>query len=434
LNILVTGGSGFIGSNFLNLFVPRHLKHNFINLDKLTYAANPLNLTELENLPNYTFVQADITDYNQVAEVFKNYKPDRVFHFAAESHVDRSILGPSAFIETNIKGTFNLLEACRQNWLNKKNTHSQTAEDNPTNSPSKSTEPNNSPSPLRGEGRGGGAALKVSSGPLPSALQPPVSEGQGEGERSKTFLPLEGGGSGWGCDCDFAPSFNLFLHVSTDEVYGSLGPTGHFTEETAYDPSSPYSASKAASDHLVRAYHRTYGLPALITNCSNNYGPYQFPEKLIPLMILNALEDKPLPVYGKGENVRDWLHVEDHCRALWAVAEKGRPGQTYNIGGNSEQKNIDVVEEICRILSTEIGKPAEAYLNLITYVTDRPGHDQRYAIDAGKIKNELGWQPIETFATGLQKTVRWYLNNSAWVKSIQSGTYQEWIEKNYTKR
>jgi dTDP-glucose 4,6-dehydratase len=447
LNILVTGGSGFIGSNFLNLFVPRHLKHSFINLDKLTYAANPLNLEGLENLPNYTFIQADITDYNQVAEVFENYKPDRVFHFAAESHVDRSILGPSAFIQTNINGTFNLLEACRQNWLNKKNTHPQPAECNPTNQPGGGLP---IPSPLAGEGQGEGERSKISlplaeegrgegeSAPtnqpkdglsIPSPLE---GEGQGEGERSKTFLPLEGGGSGWGCD--FAPSFNLFLHVSTDEVYGSLGPTGHFTEETAYDPSSPYSASKAASDHLVRAYHRTYGLPALITNCSNNYGPYQFPEKLIPLMILNALEDKPLPVYGKGENVRDWLHVEDHCRALWAVAEKGRPGQTYNIGGNSEQKNIDVVEEICRILSTEIGKPAEAYLNLITYVTDRPGHDQRYAIDAGKIKNELGWQPIETFATGLQKTVRWYLNNSAWVKSIQSGTYQEWIEKNYTKR
>jgi dTDP-glucose 4,6-dehydratase len=384
MNIMVTGGAGFIGSNFLNLFVPLFTDHTFINIDQLTYAANPLNLKQVENLPNYRFKQADITDYNQVAAVFEQYKPDLIFHFAAESHVDRSILGPAAFIQTNIVGTFNLLEACRKYWLSQISDNSPSPQGEKHDLPSPQAEPKDSPSPLRGEGRGGGD--------------------------------------------------KLFLHVSTDEVYGSLGPTGLFTEETAYDPSSPYSASKASSDHLVRAYHRTYGLPALITNCSNNYGPYQFPEKLIPLMILNALAGKPLPVYGRGENVRDWLHVEDHCRALWVVAEKGRPGQTYNIGGNSEQKNIDVVEQICRLLSAETGKPAEAYLNLIIYVADRPGHDQRYAIDAEKIKSELGWQPTETFASGLQKTVRWYLANPTWVEIIKTGAYRTWLEQNYSNR
>jgi dTDP-glucose 4,6-dehydratase len=348
LNILVTGGAGFIGSNFLNLFVPRYPEHNFINLEKLTYAANLLNLKSIEHMPNYSFVEADITDIKVLQEVFRRFKPDRVVHFAAESHVDRSILGPAEFIQTNIVGTFNLLEMCKKHWTD-----------------------------------------------------------------------YEG---------------KLFHHVSTDEVYGSLGETGFFTEETRYDPSSPYSASKASSDHLVRAYHRTYGLPVTITNCSNNYGPYQFPEKLIPLMILNALEGKPLPIYGKGENVRDWLFVADHCAAIWTVMEKGRRGETYNVGGNNEWKNIDIVMAICDVLGEELYRDPRDFKDLITFVQDRPGHDLRYAIDAGKISAELGWQPAETFETGLRKTVRWYLENREWVESIKTGAYRTWMERNYGAR
>ena len=348
MNILVTGGAGFIGSNYLNLFVPRFPEHNFINLDKLTYAANLLNLERVSSLPNYHLEKGDIADYKYVDNLFAKYNPDLVVHFAAESHVDRSILGPAEFMRTNIMGTFNLLEACRKHWQSQKG--------------------------------------------------------------------------------------KLFQHVSTDEVYGSLGETGFFTEKTAYDPSSPYSASKASSDHLVRAYHRTYGLPAVITNCSNNYGPYQFPEKLIPLMIINALEGKPLPVYGKGENVRDWLYVEDHCRALWTVSQKGKPGETYNIGGNNECKNIDIVHKICEILAEETGKKPEEFKKLIIFVQDRPGHDFRYAIDAGKIKSELGWEPQETFETGLRKTIRWYLGNQRWVESVKSGEYKKWMDVNYSGR
>ena len=348
LNILVTGGTGFIGSNFLNLFVPNHPEHNFINIDKLTYAANPLNLVKIESLSNYHFVQADIIDYDHLTALYEEYNPELVFHFAAESHVDRSILGPAEFIQSNIIGTFNLLEACRKHW-------------------------------------------------------------QDSNEK-------------------------LFLHVSTDEVYGSLGSEGYFSETTAYDPSSPYSASKASSDHLVRAYHRTYRLPAVITNCSNNYGPYQFPEKLIPLMIINALEGKPLPVYGKGENVRDWLYVEDHCHALWAVAERGVPGETYNIGGSCERRNIDIVKIICETLAVELSCDSGQFNKLITFIQDRPGHDLRYAIDANKIKTELGWQPAETFETGLRKTIKWYLSNPQWIKSIKSGDYKNWIDINYRER
>lgn len=348
MKIFVTGGAGFIGSNFLNLFVPRYPEYQFINIDKLTYAANPLNLKAIESFPNYTFEQADIADFGQVEKVFEKYHPDIVVHFAAESHVDRSILGPAAFVQTNIIGTFNLLEACRKYWDNKEN--------------------------------------------------------------------------------------KLFHHVSTDEVYGSLGETGFFTEETKYDPSSPYSASKASSDHLVRAYYRTYGLPVTITNCSNNYGPYQFPEKLVPLMILNAIENKPLPVYGTGQNVRDWLYVEDHCEAIWTVIQKGKRGQTYNIGGNNEWKNIDIVNTICEVLADELGKNTQDFKKLITFVKDRPGHDLRYAIDATKIKNELDWQPKETFQTGIRKTIRWYLNNVWWVESIKTGEYRKWLEQNYSDR
>ena len=323
MRILVTGGAGFIGSNFLRLFVPKYPEHTFINLDKLTYAANLDNLIDIEEAKNYYFERADIADYPRIQEIFKKHSPDVVVHFAAESHVDRSIAGPADFIRTNIIGTFNLLEACREHWKDK-------------------------------EGK-------------------------------------------------------LFHHVSTDEVFGTLGETGYFTENSRYDPSSPYSASKASSDHLVRAYYRTYGLPVKITNCSNNYGPYQFPEKLIPLMILNALEGKPLPVYGKGENVRDWLYVEDHCRAIWLVIQKGRAGETYNIGGNNEWRNIDIVYKICDILGEELGRDPMEFKRLITFVADRPGHDLRYAIDSTKIRKELGWKPQETFETGLRKTVKWYL-------------------------
>ncbi len=347
MKILVTGGAGFIGSNFLNLLVPRHPEHHFVNVDCLTYAANLRNLEPVSRASNYAFERCDIAEFEQVMALFEQHEPDLIVHFAAESHVDRSISGPRAFIRANIEGTFNLLEACRAKW------------------------------------------------------QP----GQG-----------------------------LFHHVSTDEVYGSLGDGGLFVEETPYDPSSPYSASKAASDHLVRAYVRTFGLAAKITNCSNNYGPLQFPEKLIPLMISNLLDRKPLPVYGKGLNVRDWLYVTDHCEAIWTVIQKGKVGETYNIGGHNEQKNIDVVHKLCKIVAKLTNTPEAELLALITYVTDRPGHDQRYAIDATKIANELGFKPQETFETGLEKTVRWYLDNAAWIQEVKSGEYRKWIEQNYGAR
>lgn len=358
VNILITGGAGFIGSNFLNLFVPRYPEHNFINLDKLTYAANLLNLKSIGNLSNYAFEQGDIADYTRVNKIFAQYNPDIVIHFAAESHVDRSILGPAEFVQTNIIGTFNLLEACRKKWFD----------------------------------------LQYSKNSL---------------KKNK-----------------------LFHHISTDEVYGSLSlnDTNLFTEITPYTPHSPYSASKASSDHLVRAYYHTYGIPIKITNCSNNYGPYQFPEKLIPLMILNAVNNKPLPVYGKGENIRDWLYVKDHCEAIWTVLQKGKIGETYNIGGNNEWKNIDIVNKICDILAEELKKDPIKFKKLITFVKDRPGHDLRYAIDSTKIKKELHWQPRETFETGLRKTIKWYLNNQKWVNSIKTGEYKKWIDVNYYKR
>jgi dTDP-glucose 4,6-dehydratase len=346
--ILVTGGAGFIGASFLNLLVPRFPDVTFVNVDKLTYAANPMNLRSLEGLPNYRFDRVDIADGEAVGAAFERHRPSWVVHFAAESHVDRSIVSPGDFILTNVVGTFNLLEACRRSW--------------------------------------------------------DTYEGK------------------------------LFHHVSTDEVYGSLGADGFFTETTPYDPSSPYSASKASSDHIVRAYGHTYGLPVKLTNCSNNYGPLQFPEKLIPLMVLNALEGKPLPVYGKGDNVRDWLYVDDHCEAIWAVATQGRVGETYNIGGNSERRNLDVVRQICAAVAEETAKPGEEVESLITFVPDRPGHDLRYAIDASKIRSELGWEPKETFESGLRKTVRWYIDNPEWVQSVKTGAYREWIEENYAGR
>ena len=352
--ILVTGGAGFIGSNFIHGWLAGRTAA-VINLDKLTYAGNRGNLRSVEAGPRYVFVQGDIGDLELVSRVFAAHKPSAVVNFAAESHVDRSIRGPEDFIQTNIVGTFRLLEAVRAYW--------------------------------------GGLA----------------------GEERSGFR---------------------FLHVSTDEVYGSLEPQeAAFHEKSAYAPNSPYAASKAASDHLVRAYHRTYGLPALTTNCSNNYGPYQFPEKLIPLVILNALAGKPLPIYGDGQNVRDWIYVGDHCAAVRQVLERGRIGETYNIGGNSERTNIDVVRAICRILDELRPHPrGQAYQSLITHVSDRPGHDRRYAIDSSKIGAELGWKPAETFESGLRKTVHWYLQNGDWVAAVSSGEYRKWVEKNYVNR
>jgi dTDP-glucose 4,6-dehydratase len=346
MRILVTGGAGFIGSALIRHLI-QHTGHQVLNLDKLTYAGNLESLAPVDDNPRYRFVQADIADSPVVAQTLAEFQPDAIMHLAAESHVDRSIDGPAAFIQTNIVGTYSLLESTRAYWL----------------------------------------GLSA--------------------ERKAAFR---------------------FHHISTDEVYGDLhGVDDLFTETTPYAPSSPYSASKAASDHLVRAWQRTYGLPVLISNCSNNYGPYHFPEKLIPLMILNALAGKPLPVYGNGQQVRDWLYVEDHARALLKVVSEGQVGETYNIGGHNEQKNLDVVRAICALLE-ELAphKPAgiARYQDLITYVQDRPGHDLRYAIDAGKIERELGWIPQETFASGLRKTVQWYLDNLDWCRRVQDGSYQ----------
>ncbi|MFP5205824.1 MAG: dTDP-glucose 4,6-dehydratase [Acidobacteriota bacterium] len=352
--IVVTGGAGFIGSNFVLEWI-RRTGADVLNLDLLTYAGNAANLAELEGEPRYTFVRGDICDAELVASLFAEQRPRAVVHFAAESHVDRSIVSPEAFVRTNVMGTFTLLEAARKHW---------------------------------------------------NGLS---------GDEQARFR---------------------FVHVSTDEVYGTLAPEDPaFSEATPYAPNSPYAASKAGSDHLARAYFHTYGMPVLTTNCSNNYGPFQFPEKLIPLMILNALEGKPLPVYGDGRNVRDWLYVEDHCAAIRTVLEKGRPGETYNIGGNSERSNIDVVTAICDLVD-ELRPPCAGgeRRKLITYVQDRPGHDRRYAIDAAKIQRELGWAPAERFETGLRRTVQWYLEHPGWVENVRTGAYRDWIEKNYGER
>jgi len=354
-HILITGGSGFIGANFIRRALNAIPNCRIINLDKLTYAGNPANLTDLENDPRYRFIHGDICDRALLDTIFTEEQIDTVVHFAAESHVDRSISGPGEFIQTNIVGTFTLLEAARMAWL------------------------------------------------------------------SSSHL---------------APRTSRFLHVSTDEVYGSLGDTGYFTEQTPYDPRSPYSASKASSDHLASAYYHTYGLPVLITNCSNNYGPYQFPEKLIPLIISNALEGKALPVYGDGKNIRDWLYVVDHCSAILAVLQKGRIGETYNIGGNSEKQNIEVVTTICDVLDERVGtlKNGENRRSLIKYVQDRAGHDRRYAIDATKIREELGWQPSVTFEDGIRRTIDWYLDNPDWIAAVRDGRYREYYEKMYGSR
>jgi dTDP-glucose 4,6-dehydratase len=358
-SILVTGGAGFIGSNFvlgwLEAASGQAPRGPLVNLDLLTYAGNPANLGSVEGDPRYAFVRGDICDAELVAALLRRHRPRAIVHFAAESHVDRSITSPEAFVRTNVQGTFVLLEQARAYW---------------------------------------------------SSLN--------EAERA---------------------AFR-FLHVSTDEVYGSLGPADPaFSETTPYAPNSPYAASKAGSDHLARAYFHTFHLPVLTTNCSNNYGPFQFPEKLIPLMIFNALENKPLPVYGDGMNVRDWLFVGDHCAAIRAVLAEGRPGETYNIGGNSERPNMDVVNTICDLVDEMRPRPdSTSRRNLITYVQDRPGHDRRYAIDARRITNELGWKPAEGFESGLRKTVRWYLDNGEWIAGVRTGAYREWIEKNYAER
>jgi dTDP-glucose 4,6-dehydratase len=351
--ILITGGAGFIGANFVLDWLTQS-DEAILNVDKLTYAGNLRTLRPVEKNPAHVFARVDICDRGALDALFAEYKPRAVLHFAAESHVDRSIHGPADFVQTNVVGTFVLLEAARRYW----------------------------------------ASL--------------------DGEARDAFR---------------------FLHVSTDEVFGSLSPADpQFSETTPYAPNSPYSATKAGSDHLVRAYFHTYGLPTLTTNCSNNYGPYQFPEKLIPLMIANALAGKALPVYGDGRNVRDWLYVSDHCSAIREVLARGEPGQTYNIGGWNEKANIEVVETICDLLDAARPKGQGSYRDQIAFVKDRPGHDRRYAIDARKLERELQWKPAETFETGLAKTVRWYLDNQAWVDEVASGEYRKWVETNYTKR
>jgi dTDP-glucose 4,6-dehydratase len=350
-HILVTGGAGFIGANFVLAWLRDPVAEGIVNVDKLTYAGNRKTLASLDDDSRHVFSQTDICDRSALDKLFATYKPRAVVHFAAESHVDRSIHGPGEFIQTNIVGTFTLLEAARAYW---------------------------------------------------GALEEP------------------------------AQSQFRFLHVSTDEVFGSLGETDpQFSETTPYAPNSPYSASKAASDHLVRAYHHTYGLPVVTTNCSNNYGPYHFPEKLIPLIIANALGGKPLPVYGDGLNVRDWLYVGDHCSAIREVLARGRLGETYNVGGWNEKTNLDVVHTLCDLLDELQPKATGSYRDQITFVKDRPGHDRRYAIDARKLERELDWKPAETFETGLRKTVQWYLENQAWVQDVMSGQYRNWVAKQY---
>ncbi len=354
--ILVTGGAGFIGSNFIHYLFQQRPDVQVFNLDILTYAGSPENLNGLPASAAYTFIKGDIADTAMIAELMRQQRIDTVIHFAAESHVDRSISGPAQFIQTNIVGTLNLLEAVRQVWLTEK------------------------------------------------------------------LLPFDE---------------VRFHHISTDEVYGTLKPDDPaFAETTPYAPTSPYAASKASSDHLVRAYHHTYGLPVTLTNCSNNYGPYQFPEKLIPLITLNALEGKPLPIYGDGQQIRDWLYVEDHCDAIWSVVTRGEVGATYNIGGNTQPTNLTIVKQICALLDElQPDSPHVPHESLITYVADRPGHDRRYAIDGRKVKNELGWEPRESLTTGLRKTVAWYLDHPEWIAAVRKKQeYQNWMDKNYSQR
>lgn len=347
--ILITGGAGFIGSHVVRRFVNNYPEYRIVNADKLTYAGNLENLSDIEAKKNYVFEKIDIVDKKAVLDLFSRFDFDGIIHLAAESHVDRSITGPDEFVFTNIVGTVNLLNAALSQWQKD----------------------------FRGK---------------------------------------------------------LFYHISTDEVYGSLGSDGMFTEETAYDPKSPYSASKASSDHMVRAYNHTFGIPALISNCSNNYGPNQFPEKLIPLAINNIKNSKPVPVYGKGENIRDWLFVEDHAAAIDLIFHRGKPAETYNIGGNNEWKNIDLIRMLCKIMDRKLSRPAGTSEKLITFVKDRPGHDMRYAIDSSKLQREMGWSPIPSFETGLEKTVDWYLSNNRWLENIISGDYEKYYNSMYSGR
>lgn len=374
-NILITGGAGFIGNHVVRLFVNKYPDYHIVNLDKLTYAGNLANLSDIEDRPNYTFVRADIADLDAMRRIIREHSIDGIIHLAAESHVDRSIKDPFTFARTNVLGTLALLQAAREYWESL---------------------------PERYEGK---LFYHISTDEVYGALELTHPEG-------------------------VEPPFTTLASSRDDKAYG----TEFFTEETKYDPHSPYSASKASSDHFVRSYHDTYGMPTLVTNCSNNYGPYQFPEKLIPLFINNIRHRRPLPVYGKGENVRDWLFVEDHARAIDLIFHKGRPAETYNIGGFNEWKNIDLIKVVIKTVDRLLGNPEGQSLDLITYVTDRPGHDMRYAIDSRKLQKELGWEPSLQFEEGIEKTVRWYLDNQAWMDNITSGEYERYYDDMYSGR